>query len=169
MSRRHTPGKRDLYTSLTAALTGVAVFGSLAGTGYAVGAIAHQHDLEQQRRDDAAATAAAATAQGAPAPAQVRTIVKRRPHRTVVHTQVIHRAPVSVSVGSGGTISSSASSSYPASSTSSGSTRSTGGSSSHTTSSTQVTNPAPRPAAQPKPAAAPQPAPKPAPAPSSGS
>lgn len=158
MRLRHTPGKRDFYLSLTATLTGVAAFGSLAGTGYVVGSVTHKQNLEQQRHDEGA-TATSATAAPRSAKPPVLTILKRRPHRTVVQTQVIHRAPVSVSVGSGGTVSSAATTSQSGSSGYSGSTG--GGGSSSNGTNAHAANPAPRPAAQPKPA--PRPAPKPAP------
>lgn len=151
MTARHTPGRRDLYKAATAVLTGLAAFGSLAGTGYAAGAIARQQDLgdkdEQQSPTPAATVAAPAT--------PVTTVAKRRPYRTVVRTDVVHRVSTNAaSVGTGGTISA----------TATGGSRIGSGSASSSSSSGGGGHAAPRPPAQ-----APAPAPRPAPAPSSGS
>ncbi len=104
MAAGHTPGKRDLYKAATATMTGVVAFGALAGTGYASGVVAHQYDLDQQLKKQQQAGAAAGAQQPTPT-----TVARRRPHRTIVHTQVIQRATTGVTrVGSGGTITSTA-------------------------------------------------------------
>ncbi len=156
MTVPHTPRRRDLYQAATAVLTGLAAFGSLVGTGYAAGAIAHRQDLvdkgEQQSKTPAATTAA-------PTP-PVKAVARRRPYRTVVRTEVVHQVSSNAAtVGTGGTISATATggsgSGAGSASSSSSSSSSSGGGGGHA---------APAPPAQ-----APAPAPKPAPAPSSGS
>lgn len=136
--RPGSPLKRDAYKLATAGLTGITAFGALAVTGAVAGAAAHQ-----KAEDDAA------RAVQPPAPA-TQVVTKRRPHRTVVRTRIVHQASASTVTGpgTGGTV---------RASTPVSSTHSSGSSS------------APKMAA-PKPA--PKPAPKhaaPAPAPSSGS
>lgn len=123
--------KRDVYKAATAGLTGVTAFGALAVTGAVAGTAAHAKAL-----DDAGKVAP-------PAAATPEVVTKRRAHRTVVRTRIVHAASSGAvaSPGTGGTVSSS----------------STSHSSGHTS-----TYSAPKPAA-------PKPAPKPAPAPSSGS
>jgi len=131
--RRGSAVKRDVYKAATAGFTGFTAFGALAVTGAVAGVAAHQQALDQARKD-------AVRPPVTPAPAQV--VTKRRKHRKVIRTQVVHAvSTVGVaSTGSGGTI-----------------TRSSTSSVTHHYTSTSHS--APKPA--PKPA--------PAPAPSSGS
>ncbi len=122
--------KRDVYKATTAGVTGVTAFGALAVTGAIAGTAAHTQALKEQ--DQAAPPAT---------PTSV-VVEKRRKHRTVVQTRVVHEASTAVArPATGGTVHYSSSSS----SGSSGS-HSSGGSGGATHS-----------------------APKPAPAPSSGS
>lgn len=82
--------KRDVYKAATAGLTGVAAFGALAVTGAVAGTAAH----DQAPTDE----------QAAPQPAQV--VTKRRKHRTVVRTRVVHAVSSGgvSSAGSGGVV-----------------------------------------------------------------
>ena len=137
--RAGSTAKRDAYKVATAGLTGLTAFGALAVTGAVAGAAAHQKAV-----DDAARGAEAQ----APLPAPV--VEKRRRHRTVVRTKVVHEVSAAniARPGTGGTVSSTTS---------------------HTSTVTHAA-----PAAKPAPAPRPAPAPKPAPkstssAPSSGS
>jgi hypothetical protein len=129
--RKGSARKRDAYKTATAGVTGLTAFGALAVTGAVAGTAAHQQ-AEKQRDTVQPQTPA------------VQVVTKRRKHRTVVRTQVVHAVSTSVSrPASGGTVTGSSS----GSSTSHSSGGSSGGSSTHS---------APKPAA-------------PAPAPSSGS
>jgi hypothetical protein len=126
--------KRDVYKAATAGVTGVTAFGALAVTGAVAGTAAHDQAAKKQEV-------------APPAPA-TQVVSKRRKHRTVVRTRVVHAVSYAgaASSGSGGIVRSS----------SSGSTsHSSGGGST-------ATHSAPKPAPAPKPAA-------PKPAPSSGS
>lgn len=151
--RKITPQVRNRFQFLTAAATGVAAFGTLAGTGLVTGQVAAAYDQENARKAEAAARQAADAARQAAAQTPV-VITKRRPHRTVVRTVVVNQASSTwaATPSSGGTIRQSTS--RPTSHTTSHSTRP----------STGTSRPS-RPAPAPKPA--PRPAPKPAP--SSGS
>lgn len=128
--------KRDVYKAATAGLTGITAFGALAVTGGVAGVAAHQKALED----------AATPAQPAVTP---QVVVKRRKHRTVIRTRIVHEASAAAVArpATGGSVSSGFSGSTHASGGSSHSSGSGGGSATHS---------APRPAA-------------PAPAPSSGS
>lgn len=160
MTARHSPRRRDVYKSVTATATGLVAFGALTGTGYAAGAIAHQSELDQQQSEDTPAPPDSA----APLPSPARTVLKRRPYRTVIRTEVVHRvATEAVQVGSGGSVSATA----PPSSVSSPTWSASSSGSSSSGSSGGGGSPA-RPPAQAA-APAPKPAPAPAPAPSSGS
>jgi hypothetical protein len=126
--------KRDVFKAATAGATGVTAFGALAVTGAVAGTAAH----DQAAKEKVAP----------PAPPAVQVVTKRRKHRTVVRTRVLHAVSASsvTSTGSGGYV-------RP---------RSSGGSSTHSSGGgSTATHSAPRPA--------PKPAPKPKPAPSSGS
>lgn len=139
--------KRDIFKAATVGATGFTAFGALAVTGAVAGTAAHQKALE-----DAAKPAPPAAAPAATAPV----VQKRRAHRTVVRTKVVHAAST-VGVArptTGGTVVS-----HSAPSTTSHSSSSSG--------SSTTTHSAPKPAPAPQPAPAPKP--KPAPAPSSGS
>jgi uncharacterized membrane protein YgcG len=128
--------KRDAYKTATAGVTGITAFGALAVTGAVAGTAAHNQAEKQ-----------ADTAQ--PAAPAVQVVTKRRKHRTVVRTRVVHAVSTAVSrPATGGTVSSS---SYGSSSSHSSGGHTSGGSSGGST-----THSAPKPAA-------------PAPAPSSGS
>lgn len=144
-----TPKLRDGFQVATAALTGVATFGALAGTGLLAGEMANSYQEEQADRAEAAAQAAG---QVDPV-AQV--IEKRRPHRTVVKTTVVDRVSATgyTAPGPGGTVTSRpGGSSSAGSSTGGGTGKGSGGGS-------QASNPVQAPA----------PPPPPKPAPSSGS
>ena len=78
MTVRHTPGRRDLYKSTTAALTGLAAFGSLAGTGYAAGAIAHAQDVGDQAGTAGTTDVASSTQDKAPATSEVAPAAEAR-------------------------------------------------------------------------------------------
>jgi len=127
--RRGSTVKRDAYKAATAGLTGVTAFAALAVTGAVAGAAAHQKAAQD-----------AAKARPTPPPAG-QAVAKRRVHRTVVRTRVVHV------VSSGGVA-------RPTT----GGTLTTPRTSTHTSSSagSSTTPTAPKPAA-------------PAPAPSSGS
>jgi len=158
----YTARTRDRYHVLAALTSGAFAVGSLAAAGALTGVAARQTTMsEQARRDNATAqlllarTEAARTDPRPPVPATV-VILRPRPVRTVVQTQVLHRAsaPGTAAVGTGGTVSSTPSSSSPP----------------------PAAAPAPAAPARvvqaapaPQPAAPPAPKPAPAPAPSSGS
>lgn len=128
--------KRDVYKVATAGLTGVTAFGALAVTGVVAGTAAREKALQDAQQK---------TAQ--PAAPATQVVTKRRKHRTVVRTRVVHAASTgAASTGTGGTIS------RPSSGggTSSGGHSSGGGGT--------TTHSSPKPAA-----------PNPPPAPSSGS
>jgi len=124
--------KRDVYKVATAGVTGITAFGALAVTGAVAGTAAHQQAVRDADKAQ-------------PAPPATQVVTKRRPHRTIVRTRVVHAVSGSSAAqpGSGGTVSSSGSGSGHSSSGGSGSGSGT---------------------SSPKPAA-----PAPAPAPSSGS
>ena len=160
MTVRHTPARRDLYKAATATVTGLVAFVSVAGTGYAAGAIAQQQAGQQEDKQEQQDAAVAAPVQEP----EVRTVARRRPHRTVVRTEVVHRASTAVAaVATGGNVTSAGTANTP---TRSYSTSSSSSSTRSAAPSRSAPQPAPK-AAQP----APKPAPKPAtkPAPSSGS
>lgn len=151
---RYTPRSRDRYKNLLALMTGVATFGSFAGTGIVTGVAAHDTALQDQERAQADALAAAAQRAAASRAAQplpyspTIVVTKARPQKTVVEEVSV---PAAAAVGSGGTVSPTAPAAPPVAA-------------------------APAPPAggttvsQAPPAApAPPPAPAPAPAPSSGS
>jgi hypothetical protein len=126
--------RRDVYKAVTAGFTGITAFGALAVTGAVAGTAAHQK---------AAGDAAGPPPTTPPAP----TVTKRRPHRTIVRTEIVHVVSGNgvARASTGGTVSSSGAA----------------GSASHSSTAGHSAS-APRPAAAP--------APKPAPAaPSSGS
>ena len=143
--RTGSPVKRDVHKAATAGVTGLTAFGALAVTGAVAGVAAHDKAVQDAQK---------VVPPAAPAP---QVVEKRRPHRTVVRTRVVHQAsaPAVVRPATGGTVSAAAPT--------------------HVSSTSTVTHaapkPAPRPAPKPAPAPAPKPAPKPAPAPapSSGS
>jgi len=125
--------KRDAYKVATAGLTGITAFGALAVTGVVAGTAAHDKAVQD------ATESVRPPAQAAPV------VAKRRKHRTIVRTTVVHAVSGTgvTSTGTGGTVRS------PATSGS--------GTVSHSAPATHAA-PAPKPAA-----------PAPAPAPSSGS
>ena len=149
----YTARSRDRYKLLAALTTGAVTFGAAAATGAATGvaaqATAEQDNAKRQEQAAAQAQAMAAYRRSVQPTPGSRTIVvtKTRPHRTVVHTRIVHQVsgPGVATVGGGSPVTV-----RPA--TSSGS--STGGSSAVTS----------HPAAPPPP-----PPPPPPPAPSSGS
>jgi len=135
--RKGSTRKRDAYKTATAGVTGITAFGALAVTGAVAGTAAHN---QAEKQADNAQPAAPA----------VQVVSKRRKHRTVVRTRVVHAVSTAVSrPASGGTVSSS---SYSSSGSHSSTNHSSGGSSGGGS----ATHSAPKPAA-------------PAPAPSSGS
>lgn len=102
-SRGHSPlvartgstRKRDAYKAATAGVTGITAFGALAVTGAVAGTAAHQ-----QAQDEPEA------ALQPPVPPATQVVEKRRKHRTVVRTRVVHEASGSTvtRTGSGGTV-----------------------------------------------------------------
>jgi hypothetical protein len=142
LSRAGSTVKRDVYKAAAAGVTGLTAFGALAVTGTVAGAAAHEKALQDAQK----------AVPPAPAPAP-QVVEKRRRHRTVVHTRVVHEAsaPAVTRPATGGTVTTHTS---------------TAGTPSHSSGST-VTHAAPKPAPAPAPKPAPKPAP--APAPSSGS
>jgi hypothetical protein len=143
--RAGSPVKRDVYKAATAGVTGITAFGALAVTGAVAGTAAHDKALQDAAKAAATPPPAAPTTAAQAAP-------KRRPHRTIVHTKVVHAAstPTVTRPATGGTVTSHATSST-------------------TTHTSTVTHAAPKPAPAPAPAPKPAPKPAPAPAPSSGS
>ena len=138
--RAGSPVKRDVYKAATAGFTGVTAFGALAVTGVVAGTAAHDKALQDAAKAATPPAAPVTTPQAA---------AKRRPHRTVVRTRVVHAASTAVTrPATGGTV-----------------TSHTTSATSHTSTSTVTHHSAPAPA----PAPAPKPKPAPAPAPSSGS
>lgn len=145
-----TPKLRDGFQVVTAALTGVATFGALAGTGLLAGEMAKSYQDEKADRAEAAARAARESGQ---LDATARVIEKRRPHRTVVKTTVVDRVSAAgyAAPGQGGTITSRpGGGSTTGGHSGGGTTKSSGGGGSHAS-------------------APPPPPPPPRPAPSSGS
>lgn len=102
--------KRDVYKVATAGVTGITAFGALAVTGAVAGTAAHQQAVRDADKAQ-------------PAPPATQVVTKRRPHRTIVRTRVVHAVSGSSAAqpGSGGTVSSSSSGSGQSSSGSSGS------------------------------------------------
>ena len=106
---RYTPRTRDRYKNLVALLTGAATFGTVAATGAVTGIAAHHSALLDRAREEADAfrtdsTRAAAVRARQRIPwSPLVTVVKTRPHRTVVRTVVVHRvsSPGVASVGGG--------------------------------------------------------------------
>ena len=106
---RYTPRTRDRYKNLVALLTGAATFGTVAATGAVTGIAAHHSALRDRAREEAdafrtaSARAAAVRARQRIPWSPLVTVVKTRPHRTVVRTVVVHRVsrPGVASVGAG--------------------------------------------------------------------
>lgn len=151
----YTARSRDRYKTLAALSTGVVVFGTVTATGAVTGLAAHETSLRDQAQQEQQARQAAKESaayqrklyrNAARVDPGTVTIERSRPHRTVVHTRVVHQAgaPGVAQVGGGAPVTSAP--------TTTGSAGSSGGSST---------------AALPPPAPPPPP-PKP-PAPSSGS
>lgn len=78
MTQTLSTSKRDFYKVATAGITGVAAFGTLTATGAFAGMAAGEHAAKLQ----------AAT----PAPTQPVVVAQPRPHRTEVHTRIVHAA-----------------------------------------------------------------------------
>jgi len=106
---RYTPRTRDRYKNLVALLTGAATFGTVAATGAVTGIAAHHSALRDRAREEAdafrtaSARAAAVRARQRIPWSPLVTVLKTRPHRTVVRTVVVHRvsSPGVASVGAG--------------------------------------------------------------------
>ena len=137
VSRAGSTVKRDVYKAAAAGVTGLTAFGALAVTGTVAGAAAHEKALQDAQKVVP------------PTPPAPQVVEKRRRHRTVVRTRVVHEAsaPAVTRPATGGTVSAHTSTAT------------------HTSSGSTATHATPRPAPAPKPA----PKPAPAPAPSSGS
>jgi len=102
--------KRDVYKAATAGVTGITAFGALAVTGAVAGTAAHQQAVRDADKAQ-------------PTPPATQVVTKRRPHRTIIRTRVVHAVSGSSAAqpGSGGTVSSSSSGSGQSSSGGSGS------------------------------------------------
>jgi hypothetical protein len=91
MTRTYSEHSRDLFRSATAVVTGLAAFGTVAGTGLATVASAH----ETQRRDAAKARAASLDAERRARPDPMLRVprpvllVRARTHRVVVRTRIV--------------------------------------------------------------------------------
>lgn len=118
-SRRHSPllvrtgsaRKRDAYKAATAGVTGITAFGALAVTGAVAGTAAHQQAQDQ-----------ADPVVQPPVPPATQVVEKRRKHRTIVKTRVVHQASSGTvtRTGSGGTVRSGSSGGSSGSGSSSG-------------------------------------------------
>lgn len=128
--------KRDAYKAATAGVTGITAFGALAVTGAVAGAAAHQQAQDQ-----------AEPVVQPPVPPTTQVVEKRRKHRTVVQTRVVHQASggTVTRTGSGGTVRSGSSGSSGSSGGSGGSGGSSGGGQGSTPSTPQAPPPAPAP------------------------
>jgi len=110
---RYSARTRDRYKNLVALLTGAATFGTVAATGAVTGIAAHDSALRDRARAEAdafrtaSARAAAVRARQRIPWSPLVTVLKNRPHRTVVHTVVVHRVsrPGVASVGAGAPVS----------------------------------------------------------------
>jgi hypothetical protein len=99
MSRRpYTSHSRDRYRNGTAILTGLATFGAIAATGAVTSVVAGQTAQDRAQQGQPPTQKAA----------RLGSEARRRPHKVVVRTTVVHRVstPSAGTVGSGGSVSS---------------------------------------------------------------
>ena len=85
--------KRDVYKVATAGLTGITAFGALAVTGAVAGTAARDKAVQDATRN-------------VQPPAQAAPVAKRRKHRTIVRTNVVHAVSGTgvTRTGAGGTV-----------------------------------------------------------------
>lgn len=106
--------KRDRYRVAVTAMTGLAVAGSLASTGWIMGAAAHDYEGARAQKDSAAARSARVRAryEERAERRQARThvvpvLLRDRPTRTRTTTRYVAGATVGPALGGGGTVTSS--------------------------------------------------------------
>lgn len=147
-----TPRARTAFRVVSAGVTGLAAFGSIAATGWiasvAAGDYARHQDEKAARLEAAARQAAKQRAAWLNAHPVVTVVKHRRPHRTVVRTITV--AAGAVTPGRGGTISRTSRPAPISTPTRSGST-SHPSSSTGTTTTTTTHHPAPPPPPPPAP------------------
>ena len=99
---------RDRYRLAVTAATGSLAAAAIAGTGWVVGAVAHdqaQQDAVQAEADRALARYEARVARQQAAAQQPDTVLRQRPTRTRVTTRYVSGSATTIPVGGGGTVS----------------------------------------------------------------
>jgi hypothetical protein len=174
--RTITPRARDGFHALTAGATGLAVLGTLAGSGLVAGLAARAYNADQARKQADAADSAATLRAGVALIPKTVIVEKRRRHQAAVKATVVNRAssPGAVVPAHGGTVTARTATvtrpvaSHRPISHPSPTTRNTPTSSSTPAPPKPKSTPKPPPPLPPAPKPAPKP-PPPKPAPSSGS